>query len=142
MSGTADPSLRMSSTAYKTASSANELNEPSVVLKAAARHMGAFCWEKNQNYMRCKKANDGNPAKCLEQGLAVTKCGLQFFKTLRKFCEPELNAQVDCLKNNNHAFSKCRKTQSALDECVFDKMNVDGCYVTYDTTKSESSYTW
>ena len=44
------------------------------------------------------------------------------FKVLRANCGSELEAQADCLENNNHTFTKCRKTQDALDECVLEKM--------------------
>ncbi|EGD72189.1 hypothetical protein PTSG_00211 [Salpingoeca rosetta] len=140
MSGIADPSIRMDSEYYKKATSVEEMKETSAVLKAAARHMGQACAEVSLGYMRCKKANNGDPTKCLEQGEAVTKCGIEFFKALRSNCGAELDAQAECLESNNHTFSKCRKTQSALDECVFEKMNLDGAYKTYDTTRASSSY--
>eukprot|EP01147_Barroeca_monosierra_P007169 gene7169-9650_t len=140
MSGVIDPSIRMDTDAYRKASTIKELDEVSFVLKAASRHLAERCAETSRQYMRCKKSNNDDPSKCLDEGSAVTNCGIEFFRVLRSKCPSELEAQATCLEKNNHVFAKCRKTQSALDDCVFDKLGMNGAFTTYDTSRSGSSY--
>ena len=53
-----------------------EIKATSTVLLAAARHFGQYCQETRDTYMRCKYETNDH-AKCLEEGKAVTKCGIE-----------------------------------------------------------------
>ena len=43
-------------------------------------------------------------------------------RQLKLKCGPQFEAQWKCLAYYNQTFDKCRTTQSALDECVFETM--------------------
>eukprot|EP00049_Salpingoeca_infusionum_P022309 m.6026 g.6026 ORF g.6026 m.6026 type:complete len:143 (-) comp5119_c0_seq1:105-533(-) len=140
MSGVVDPALRVNTQVYKRASEQNELPQDTATLLAAARHLGEACHEASLAFYRCKQTNDGNPAKCLEEGSAVTNCAHGFFAKMSEVCGAELEAQAACLRSKNQVFDKCRKTQAALDECVFDKLGLAGAFKTYNTPASGSPY--
>eukprot|EP00054_Salpingoeca_dolichothecata_P033185 m.267119 g.267119 ORF g.267119 m.267119 type:complete len:139 (+) comp32235_c0_seq1:51-467(+) len=125
---------------YRAAGNVNELGLTSAALKAGARHLAEACALENSEYLKCKVANNGDPAACMKQGMTVTKCTLNFFRALKTNCEGEFTAQFECLDENNQTFGLCRQTQAALDQCVFDKMKLKGGFRTYDTPASKSSY--
>ncbi len=92
---------------------------------------------------------------------------LPSLRQLKLKCGPQFEAQWTCLQYKNQSYDKCRKTQSALDECVFQTMvrgcggvalarvffpphscrsphsppqGLEGAFKTYDTSRSHSSY--
>lgn len=132
--------MATTSAEYKTATTAENADVTSSMLMAAARHLGERCALQNEAYMRCKQSADGSSEKCLEEGVAVTNCALNFFKVLGQKCGDQYAAQWKCLDSKNQLFDRCRETQSAMDECVFAKMGIDGAFKTYDTTRSNSAY--
>lgn len=44
-----------------------------------------------------------DPRKCLNEGKAVTSCGLDFFQKVKQNCRSELEKYADCLEYNSAA---------------------------------------
>ncbi|KNC85175.1 NADH dehydrogenase (ubiquinone) 1 alpha subcomplex 8 [Sphaeroforma arctica JP610] len=97
------------------------------VLLAGARHYGQYCKAQNDAFMYCKY-DKKDPAKCVEEGKKVTACGIEFFQKLKDNCNAEFTAHWQCLDTSNQENWKCRKTQKAFDDCVFQKMGLSGDY--------------
>ena len=59
-------------------------------LKAGSFHLGKYCEAQNNEFVLCKHETR-DPAKCLEDGRAVTACTNEFFRkvgTHRPHCVP------------------------------------------------------
>eukprot|EP00088_Acartia_fossae_P021558 TRINITY_DN2296_c0_g1_i1.p1 TRINITY_DN2296_c0_g1~~TRINITY_DN2296_c0_g1_i1.p1 ORF type:complete len:184 (+),score=59.78 TRINITY_DN2296_c0_g1_i1:43-594(+) len=101
-------------------------------LKAAAFHLGKACEVQNNEFMLCR-AETGDPRACLKEGKEVTSCSMNFFRAVKKSCYAEFNSYSNCLERSSNFFeySKCRKTQAALDKCVLDNMNIERPHIGY-----------
>ncbi|XP_012283641.1 NADH dehydrogenase [ubiquinone] 1 alpha subcomplex subunit 8 [Orussus abietinus] len=103
-----------------------EINVSSPVLLAAAFQFGKYCeWQRNE-YLLCKKEED-DPTACLNEGKAVTACGLEFLRKIKKHCRKEFEQYAHCIdfETANMQYYPCRKTQAVYDKCVLEKLNVE-----------------
>jgi len=104
-----------------------EVKATSTVLLAGARHFGQYCQSVRETYMRCKYETK-DPARCVDEGKEVTKCGVEFFRKLKMNCNDEFTAHWQCLDRINDQPHLCRKTQQKYDECVLNGLGLDGDY--------------
>ena len=102
---------------------AEELNVTSAVLMGAAHHYGKFCEPSNEAFMDCR-TDSRDPRKCLAEGRAVTRCALDFFRTVKGNCNDVFTAHWTCLDERNQSFKACRKTQRAFDACMEKRQDV------------------
>lgn len=109
-----------------------ELNIPFPVLQAASFYVGKKCeWERNE-FMLCKE-EEKDARVCLKEGKALTACGMEFFKQLKKNCREDFEQYVTCLERSSGTmeFGECRKTQAVVDKCILDKLNIERPYYGY-----------
>ncbi|KAK4884833.1 hypothetical protein RN001_001104 [Aquatica leii] len=109
-----------------------EVNISGPALKAAAFHYGKDCEFQNNEFVLCRNELD-DPRRCIDEGKAVTKCALAFFRKIKKSCFEEFEQYVHCLdkSSTNQNFSVCRKTQSVFDKCMQDNFNMERPYYGY-----------
>ena len=100
-----------------------ELNVTSAVLVASAHHYGRYCRAQNDAFMKCR-IEQKDPRKCLQEGRAVTKCGLDFFRKVKESCNVPFTEHWTCLDYNNQTYDYCRKTQKAFDGCMAEKLGL------------------
>lgn len=106
-----------------------ELEHPDIpfstnILKAGAPQLGKYCEDKNDEFMLCRSELGLN--RCVKEGKEVTDCTMEFFSKLKKNCYHELERFSYCLDkaSADMTIRKCRKTQAAFDECVFEKFGI------------------
>lgn len=58
-----------------------QVNVSSAVLKASAHHYGSQCDKANKEFMLCRW-EEKDPRKCLQEGMKVNECALNFFRYL------------------------------------------------------------
>jgi len=99
-----------------------EINISSAPLRAAAHHIGKYCDEQSKEFMLCN-LEEKDPRKCINEGKAVTRCGLEFFKKMKLQCAEEFTDYWKCIDRSQYDmnFKHCRKTQGVFDKCVLDK---------------------
>uniref|UniRef100_A0A8D0DME5 NADH dehydrogenase [ubiquinone] 1 alpha subcomplex subunit 8 n=1 Tax=Salvator merianae TaxID=96440 RepID=A0A8D0DME5_SALMN len=100
-----------------------EVNVSSAVLKAAAHHFGSQCDKSNKEFMLCRW-EEKDPRKCLDEGKAVNKCALEFFRyRLKVHCAEPFTQYWTCIDYYGHQeLRRCRKQQQVFDDCVLDKL--------------------
>ena len=96
---------------------ADELDVTSAVLMGAAHHYGKHCERPNEAFMECR-TDTKDPRKCLTEGREVTRCALDFFRSVKGSCNDVFTEHWTCLDDNNQNFRACRKTQKAFDACM------------------------
>ncbi|KAK4689986.1 NADH dehydrogenase (ubiquinone) 1 alpha subcomplex subunit 8, partial [Tremellales sp. Uapishka_1] len=101
----------------------DELGVTSAPLKSASFFIGAHCKDVNEDFMLCK-AENRDPAHCLKEGRKVTRCAAELIGKMRESCLVEFDAHWQCLEKNNQYFQACRKPETALNKCVFTKLNL------------------
>eukprot|EP00128_Syssomonas_multiformis_P018919 Colp12_sorted_trinity150504_noHs@35956 len=104
---------------------AKEAHVTSSVLLAGAHYIGKNCKEVNDAFMLCRYNSDGDPTKCLQEGVKVTQCSLEILKRLKSACNTEFTKHWTCLDENNQSFEYCRGTQKKFDSCVFEKTGLE-----------------
>lgn len=74
--------------------------------------------------LRRKELED--PRKTLKEGAAVTACGVEFLRALKKTCAPEAEKYANCIDYGDRDLyvSRCRNEQLFMDKCVEDKLNI------------------
>ena len=74
--------------------------------------------------LRRKEAED--PRKTLKEGAAVTACGIDFLKALKKNCAKETERLAHCIDYGSRDLylAYCHEEQRTLDQCVEEKMNI------------------
>ncbi|KAM3960504.1 NADH dehydrogenase [ubiquinone] 1 alpha subcomplex subunit 8 [Aphomia sociella] len=100
-----------------------EVNLSTATLMSAAPYLGKACESINNEFMLCRQElND--PRSCLELGKRVTACTMEFFRRLKKNCLEEFNQYANCVdkSSGDYSFRHCRKTQSILDNCMWEKL--------------------
>ncbi|XKL60388.1 hypothetical protein PGB90_001404 [Kerria lacca] len=109
---------------------AEELETPEipfsgVILRAGAFHLGKYCENKNDEFMLCRQ--ELGPRHCISEGKEVTNCTFEFFGKLKKLCYEHLDRYANCLEksSNDLNYMPCRKTQLALDKCVFENLGIE-----------------
>lgn len=50
--------------------------------------------------MLCRK-EENDPRRCLNEGKAVTACGIDFFQKVKQNCRQEFDQYADCLEYNS-----------------------------------------
>ncbi|XP_076237695.1 NADH dehydrogenase [ubiquinone] 1 alpha subcomplex subunit 8 [Calliopsis andreniformis] len=103
-----------------------EINVSWPVLQAAAVYIGKKCEWHNNEFTLCKYETQ-DPRKCLEEGKNVTACALEVFQGIKKHCQEDFNQYVRCLERSSGTMdlTKCRNTQSAVDNCVLKNLNIE-----------------
>ncbi|EJD48378.1 NADH dehydrogenase, alpha subcomplex, subunit 8 [Auricularia subglabra TFB-10046 SS5] len=101
----------------------DELGATSAPLKSAAFFIGRFCQAYNEDFMLCKQESR-DPAHCLKEGRRVTRCATELINKLRENCQDQYDKHWDCLEKRNQEFYRCRKAETALNQCVFDKLGI------------------
>ncbi|XP_055337031.1 NADH dehydrogenase [ubiquinone] 1 alpha subcomplex subunit 8-like [Paramacrobiotus metropolitanus] len=96
-----------------------EINMSSPALKAGAQHFGKYCDEPCKEFMLCR-VEEKDARRCLREGKAVTACGLEFFRKMKKFCYEPFEKHWHCLEDSSPDMEAkyCRKSQYVLDDCV------------------------
>lgn len=74
--------------------------------------------------LRRKELED--PRKTLKEAAAVTACGVDFLRSLKKACLPEAEKYAHCIDFGDRDLyvSRCRQEQLFMDKCVEDKLNI------------------
>lgn len=67
-----------------------------------------------------------DPRKVLKEGAAVTACGVDFLRSLKKTCAAEAEKYAHCIDHGDRDLfvSRCRPEQLFMDQCVEEKMNI------------------
>lgn len=109
-----------------------ELNIGWPFLQAAAFYVGKACETQNNEYMMCR-AETKDPRKCVQEAKDVTNCAVTFFRNLKTHCREDFQQYVNCLERSSGTmdFKHCRKTQAAVDRCVFEKLHIERPYYGY-----------
>ena len=71
-----------------------------------------------------KRFETKDPRATIEEGKAVTRCALSFFKKMKDHCNKEFTDHWTCLDYNNQSYGFCRKTQKPYDDCVLKHLNL------------------
>ncbi|CAG2163140.1 unnamed protein product [Oppiella nova] len=103
-----------------------EINVSQPVLKASAMHFGKYCDQISKEFMLCR-IEERDPRKCLSEGKAVTACGLDFYRQVKKNCRNELEKLSKCMEWTDYdlKFWYCRKEQGLYDQCMTEKMGLE-----------------
>ncbi|AOA64566.1 Subunit of mitochondrial NADH:ubiquinone oxidoreductase (complex I) [Komagataella phaffii CBS 7435] len=102
-----------------------EVGATTAPLLSAAYFIGAKCQDYNDDFMLCQKEAKGNgPIDCLKEGRRVTRCASGVLKDLNTHCSDEFRLHWQCLSFSNLEYKNCRKAESLLNKCVFEKMNL------------------
>eukprot|EP00898_Chlorokybus_atmophyticus_P004090 jgi/Chlat1/4682/Chrsp3S05619 len=83
------------------------------VLLSLAKHTAKVCAAQNTAFVDCKRA-DADPAKCLQQGTAVTSCLLSLLQDVNSKCGASFNKYVACMDYYSNDFESCRKEERAF----------------------------
>ncbi|XP_054161772.1 NADH dehydrogenase [ubiquinone] 1 alpha subcomplex subunit 8-like [Oppia nitens] len=103
-----------------------EINISQPVLKASAMHFGKYCDHISKEFMLCK-IEERDPRRCLNEGKAVTACGLEFYRKVKNNCRNELEKLSKCMEWTDYdmKFLYCRKEQSCYDQCMSEKLGIN-----------------
>lgn len=74
--------------------------------------------------LRRKELED--PRKTLKEGAAVTACGVDFLRSLKKECKAETDKLAHCVDQGSPEvfMAYCRSEQLVLDNCVEEKLGI------------------
>ncbi|KIY73909.1 NADH dehydrogenase, alpha subcomplex, subunit 8 [Cylindrobasidium torrendii FP15055 ss-10] len=100
-----------------------EIGATSGPLASASFFIGAHCKDYNEDFMLCKEENR-DPAHCLKEGRKVTRCAFDLLAKMRDNCGKQFEEHWSCLEKNNHHYYSCRKPETALNSCMFEKMGL------------------
>eukprot|EP01122_Echinamoeba_exundans_P008771 TRINITY_DN2977_c0_g1_i2.p1 TRINITY_DN2977_c0_g1~~TRINITY_DN2977_c0_g1_i2.p1 ORF type:complete len:110 (+),score=19.21 TRINITY_DN2977_c0_g1_i2:136-465(+) len=92
-----------------------EVKQSGAYLLAASKQIGKWCDDINDQFIICKAENP-NPAFCIDAGKKVTACALSVFERIDKVCKQEFDDYGQCLDKSQLAFSNCRKPRSDAEE--------------------------
>jgi len=111
-----------------------EVNLSAAFLMAGAFHLGKSCEATNNEFMLCRQ-EEQDPRKCIDEGKAVTKCSMEFFKKVKKNCAEEFTNYANCLDKSSTSLAMryCRNTQAIYDTCLREKMGLDRPHIGYFT---------
>jgi len=102
-----------------------ELELTSGVFRAASLYLGKYCDNASKEFMLCKGESNLNPARCLNEGKEVTRCGFEFFRAVKKSCYEEFTEYWKCVdKSPDMRFDFCRGAQAVFDKCAEEKLNI------------------
>ncbi|PAA92542.1 hypothetical protein BOX15_Mlig013804g3, partial [Macrostomum lignano] len=98
-----------------------ELNITTMPLLAAAHQLGRFCDNQCKEFMLCHQETLKDPRKCLAEGKAVTECGLEFFRQIKRHCALPFERYLNCFEKRSTSYNRpayCRREQGPFDDCV------------------------
>lgn len=101
----------------------DEVGLTSAPLQTIAFHLGAYCKDYNEDFMKCKDEN-GDPKACLLEGRKVTRCALDLIKKVKANCFEQFTSHYECLDKNNQLYQKCRGQEQEYNGCVFSKLGI------------------
>lgn len=86
---------------------------------ASAMWLGKYCDRQSKEYMLCRR-EEGDPRACLQNGMEVTKCGMEFYRKVKKSCREELEWYNKCLDwtGKEPQYRRCRHEQALFDGCM------------------------
>jgi NADH dehydrogenase (ubiquinone) 1 alpha subcomplex subunit 8 len=94
--------------------------------KAVAVYMHRKCENQIKEFMLLRREAE-DPRKVLKEGAAVTACGVDFLKSLKKTCLKETDEYAECIDQAREGkcyITRCREPQRFLDRCVEEKLGV------------------
>ncbi|WPH01096.1 NADH-ubiquinone oxidoreductase 20.8 kDa subunit [Acrodontium crateriforme] len=104
----------------------SEIGASSAPLLSASFFIGARCKPYNDDFMHCKtEANGTGEVDCLREGRKVTRCAASVLEDINKSCLEEFRKHWQCLENNNQQLWQCRRWERPLNNCVFEKLNLE-----------------
>ncbi|KAM5442367.1 ndufa8, NADH-ubiquinone oxidoreductase complex I 19kd subunit [Microsporum ferrugineum] len=102
-----------------------EIGATSAPLMSASYFIGDRCRAFNDDYMKCKaEAGGRGELDCLREGRKVTRCAASVIKDINTHCMQQFKAHWECLEQNNQQLWYCRKNESQLNSCVFEKLGL------------------
>ncbi|MCJ1254362.1 hypothetical protein MMC24_002177 [Lignoscripta atroalba] len=103
-----------------------EIGASSAPLLSAAYFIGARCKPFNDDFMVCKtEAHGKGEVECMKEGRRVTRCAASVLDDINKSCLEEFRKHWNCLEQNNQQLWQCRRPETKLNTCVFDKLNLE-----------------
>ncbi|KAL2212781.1 NADH dehydrogenase, alpha subcomplex, subunit 8 [Sarocladium strictum] len=103
-----------------------EIGASSAPLLSASFFIGARCRDYNDDYMQCKTEKPGvGEIECMKEGRRVTRCATSVLADINTHCLTEFRKHWECLDNRNHQLWQCRPAEWKLNECVYNKMNLE-----------------
>ncbi|XP_014680658.1 PREDICTED: NADH dehydrogenase [ubiquinone] 1 alpha subcomplex subunit 8-like [Priapulus caudatus] len=98
-------------------------------LRTASYHMGKHCLHQSREFMLCDNELR-DPRKCLKEGAALTACGMDFLRKLKKSCNDEFETHWRCIENKSSDLSpaRCRNSQGVYDKCMLDNLGMERPY--------------
>jgi len=103
-----------------------EVGATSAPLLSASYFIGARCKAYNDDYMLCKtQAHGKGELECLKEGRKVTRCAASVLDDMNKACLEEFRRHWGCLEQNNQQLWHCRRAETVLNACVFDKLKLE-----------------
>lgn len=103
----------------------DEVGATSAPLLSASYFIGAKCKPFNDDFMMCKDENNGGTVECLKEGRRVTRCAISVLKDINKYCFDEFKLHYECLEQENHRLGHCRSSESLLNKCVFQNLQLE-----------------
>ncbi|KAI9873990.1 MAG: hypothetical protein M1830_010312 [Pleopsidium flavum] len=104
----------------------SEIGASSAPLLSASYFIGARCKPYNDDYMVCKTESNGRgEIDCLKEGRKVTRCAASVLEDINKSCLEEFRRHWACLEQNNQQLWQCRRPETKLNACVFDKLTLE-----------------
>jgi NADH dehydrogenase (ubiquinone) 1 alpha subcomplex subunit 8 len=110
-----------------------ELNVSAPVLRAAAHQMGKYCDTESKEFMLCRR-EEKDPRKCMQEGKAVTNCGVSFLMKMKEHCMKEFTEYWQCIDyrgKGTFALTPCRKIQVPYDSCVLEHLGQERVHFGY-----------
>lgn len=110
-----------------------ELEMGSAPMRAAAHHMGKYCDEQSKEFMLCRY-EENDPRYCLNEGKAVTACGVKFVGLLKKHCYEEFTKYWQCIDHKGqgkYTLNNCRAEQVVYDNCVLKHLGQERVHYGY-----------
>lgn len=102
-----------------------EIGASSAPLLSASFFIGARCKAFNDDYMVCKtEAHGRGEVECMREGRKVTRCAASVLNDINKSCLEQFRKHWECLEQNNQQLWHCRTDETALNACVFEKLNL------------------
>lgn len=102
-----------------------EVGATTAPLISASFFIGDRCRPYNDDFMLChKQANGNGTVNCLKEGRRVTRCASSVIKDINSECSDEFRLHWRCLSMNNLELKNCRKAETLLSKCVFDKLKL------------------
>eukprot|EP01121_Diplochlamys_sp_Union-15-3_P016549 TRINITY_DN5651_c0_g1_i1.p1 TRINITY_DN5651_c0_g1~~TRINITY_DN5651_c0_g1_i1.p1 ORF type:complete len:142 (-),score=19.11 TRINITY_DN5651_c0_g1_i1:93-473(-) len=105
----------------------DEINVLGASLIAANRMIQKYCNKQNDDFLLCK-TEDEDPAHCVQQGKAVTRCGFDVFKAIRAHCNTEFNAYSHCIDWHNLKTGDCRTARNQSENIFYDCLKRNKLY--------------